>query len=129
MRKSLEIQWVKFMENLIMKIYIVQNRIFRVSFAFLPIQEWFFAKHLKHPNHWNQSFIVHVPELSVERLSQILPQLIERHDVLRLRFKDGQQIYKWLYDKMYYADYNGSTFGSWFPWLDEMLPAGEMRKL
>ena len=43
--------------------------------------------------------------------------------------KDGQQIYKWLYDKMYYADYNGSTFGSWFPWLGEELPAGELREL
>ncbi|MDP3560888.1 MAG: amino acid adenylation domain-containing protein [Legionellaceae bacterium] len=63
------------------------------SFALLPIQHWFFAKRLKYPNHWNQSFIVRVPELSVERLTDILPQLMERHDVLRIRFKDGQQTY------------------------------------
>ncbi|MDP3561433.1 MAG: amino acid adenylation domain-containing protein [Legionellaceae bacterium] len=63
------------------------------SFGLLPIQQWFFAKQLKQPGHWNQSFIVRTPELSVARLNEILGPLMERHDVLRLRFKDGQQTY------------------------------------
>ena len=63
------------------------------GFTLLPIQRWFFKKALKYPHHYNQSFVVRIPGLSVERLSKILPQLIERHDALRLYFKDDQQIY------------------------------------
>ncbi|MDP3562805.1 MAG: amino acid adenylation domain-containing protein, partial [Legionellaceae bacterium] len=63
------------------------------GFDLLPIQQWFFAKHLKHPGHWNQSFITRTPELSITRLTAILRPLMERHDVLRLRFKNGQQFY------------------------------------
>jgi hypothetical protein len=43
--------------------------------------------------------------------------------------KNGQQIYRWSYDKMYYADYDGSGFGSWFLWTDEQLPVGELKEL
>ncbi|MDP3705418.1 MAG: amino acid adenylation domain-containing protein [Legionellaceae bacterium] len=62
-------------------------------FDLLPIQKWFFAKDIKYPNHWNQSFLVHVPKLSIEGLRHILLKLVEHHDVLRLRFQDGQQVY------------------------------------
>ena len=37
------------------------------AFELLPLQQWFFAQQFKRPNHWNQSFIVRVPELSVQR--------------------------------------------------------------
>jgi hypothetical protein len=43
--------------------------------------------------------------------------------------KNGKQIYKWSYDKMYYADYDGSGFGSWFLWTEEQVPMGELRGL
>jgi amino acid adenylation domain-containing protein/non-ribosomal peptide synthase protein (TIGR01720 family) len=64
----------------------------------LPVQHWFFEQQFKHINHWNQSFLVRVPALSLDRLQAILPQLIERHDMLRasfLRLPDGtrRQVY------------------------------------
>lgn len=52
----------------------------------LPIQSWFFEQSFRKINHWNQSFLVRVPQLSIDRLNEILPQLIAHHDVLRICF-------------------------------------------
>ncbi|MDP3562806.1 MAG: amino acid adenylation domain-containing protein, partial [Legionellaceae bacterium] len=56
------------------------------QFGLLPIQSLFFERALSQPNHWNQSFLVNVPELSMERLESILPILMRQHDMLRVHF-------------------------------------------
>lgn len=53
----------------------------------LPIQQWFFAKSLENPNHWNQSFFVKTPELDTEKLVTAVNSLQNQHDAFRLRFK------------------------------------------
>lgn len=54
---------------------------------------------------------------------------LAKHSGGKLIHKNGTRIFKWLYDKMYYADYDGSEFGSWFPWLGKELPKEELRDL
>jgi len=60
----------------------------------LSIQQWFFAQDFEKPSHWNQSFIVKVPELDIENLKKALQQLSSHHDALRLRYRkeDNQYI-------------------------------------
>ncbi|WP_164503864.1 non-ribosomal peptide synthetase [Rickettsiales endosymbiont of Stachyamoeba lipophora] len=53
----------------------------------LPIQEWFFANKFEKFNHWNQAFIVKVPDLDIEKLKTSLEKLIEHHDAFRLRYR------------------------------------------
>ncbi|MBG1262687.1 amino acid adenylation domain-containing protein [Nostoc sp. BAE] len=62
-----------------------------------PIQQWFFAQNFPEPHHFNQSFLLKVPQtLNPNLLSQIVQQLLLHHDALRLRFvqsdSDWQQI-------------------------------------
>lgn len=57
----------------------------------LPIQEWFFYQvedcgNLPEFNHWNQSFLINVPELDENILKQSLSLLLERHDALRMYY-------------------------------------------
>ncbi|MFF0212639.1 amino acid adenylation domain-containing protein [Streptomyces althioticus] len=61
--------------------------------ALLPVQEWFFGREFVRPGHWNQAFLVRVPELDRGRLEEALRGLVERHDALRLRFREGVQFY------------------------------------
>ncbi len=56
----------------------------------LPVQSWFFAQNFEHIAHWNQSFLVRVPELSFTRLNEIIPQLVDHHDMLRVCFPRQQ---------------------------------------
>jgi len=57
------------------------------TFDLLPIQQWFFAQSFGRPNHWNQSFLIHVPKtLNIEKLKQIVNKLVDQHDILRLTF-------------------------------------------
>jgi amino acid adenylation domain-containing protein/thioester reductase-like protein/non-ribosomal peptide synthase protein (TIGR01720 family) len=52
-----------------------------------PIQSWFFEQNNSNPNHWNQCILLDVRgELDLAHLVQALKQLVEHHDVLRLRF-------------------------------------------
>ncbi|WP_035896148.1 condensation domain-containing protein, partial [Legionella oakridgensis] len=60
------------------------------SFPLSPIQTWFFEQNLPKAAHWNQAFLIRVPPLSIERLEQILPKLIQHHDALRLNFQKTQ---------------------------------------
>jgi len=57
------------------------------KFKLLPIQQWFFTKSnnnlFKKPNHWNQSFMVNVPQLEVSKLQIVIQKLSEQHDMLR----------------------------------------------
>ncbi|WP_253267560.1 condensation domain-containing protein, partial [Streptomyces sp. NL15-2K] len=59
----------------------------------LPVQEWFFGREFVRAEHWNQAFLVRVPELERGRLEGALRGLVERHDALRLRFRGGVQFY------------------------------------
>ena len=62
-------------------------------YGLLPIQRWFFAQGFKRANHWNQSFLVRVPKLSLERLEEVLPLLVKHHDMLRARYEiEGKEI-------------------------------------
>jgi amino acid adenylation domain-containing protein/non-ribosomal peptide synthase protein (TIGR01720 family) len=76
---------------------ISEQGILEGEFNLLPIQEWFFdkleAKQLPLFNHWNQSFLVKVPELEFDKLQGIIQALSEQHDVLRTRFTDRKQSY------------------------------------
>ncbi|KAK2763730.1 NRPS [Arachnomyces sp. PD_36] len=54
----------------------------------LPIQDWFFAKNLKNPHHWNQSFFIKTPELDTERLTRAIDSLYNHHDAFRLQFRN-----------------------------------------
>ncbi|WP_143342528.1 non-ribosomal peptide synthetase/type I polyketide synthase, partial [Crossiella equi] len=53
----------------------------------LPIQSWFFDQEPPRREHWNQAFLIRVPELDLARLGTALGALFERHDALRLRFR------------------------------------------
>ncbi|MBD2420562.1 non-ribosomal peptide synthetase, partial [Anabaena cylindrica FACHB-243] len=62
-----------------------------------PIQNWFFAQNFLEPHHFNQSFLLEVPQtLDPALLSLVVQQLLLHHDALRLRFvqsnSDWQQI-------------------------------------
>ena len=66
----------------------------------LPIQEWFFESRFTKANHWNQSFIVKVPELEINKLQRSLDKLVDHHDALRLRYrKEERERYVQYYDK------------------------------
>ncbi|MFF5106896.1 amino acid adenylation domain-containing protein [Streptomyces sp. NPDC000134] len=52
----------------------------------LPVQEWFLAKPLAEPGHWNHNFTVRTPPLEVARLRESLAKLVGHHDAFRLRF-------------------------------------------
>ncbi|OZY86401.1 hypothetical protein CBP51_05070 [Cellvibrio mixtus] len=53
----------------------------------LPIQREFFARGLANPNHYNQSLFFHAPAgITINHLQQLIPLIIQRHDVFRLRF-------------------------------------------
>ncbi|WP_414587305.1 amino acid adenylation domain-containing protein [Scytonema sp. PCC 10023] len=52
-----------------------------------PIQHWFFEQNLPEPHHFNQSFLLEVPQtFDPALLSQVVQQLLVHHDALRLRF-------------------------------------------
>ncbi|MDP3748748.1 MAG: amino acid adenylation domain-containing protein, partial [Phenylobacterium sp.] len=55
-------------------------------FGLSPIQSRFFAQSLPKPNYYNQSVLVRVPPLVVERLSGVIERLSSHHDLLRARF-------------------------------------------
>ncbi|MBD1557489.1 amino acid adenylation domain-containing protein [Vibrio sp. S9_S30] len=56
------------------------------EFDLLPIQQWFNELKLANPNHFNQSFLIQVPNLDESRLNAAIQKLVNQHDALRLRF-------------------------------------------
>ncbi|MCV3214789.1 amino acid adenylation domain-containing protein [Plectonema radiosum NIES-515] len=57
------------------------------TFPLTPIQQWFFNQNFPEPHHFNQSFLLEVPQtLDPAFLSQVVQQLLVHHDALRLRF-------------------------------------------
>jgi amino acid adenylation domain-containing protein/non-ribosomal peptide synthase protein (TIGR01720 family) len=62
------------------------------SVPLTPIQHWFFEQNLPEPHHFNQSVLLKVsPELQPEQLEPIVLQLLQHHDVLRLRFSENRE--------------------------------------
>lgn len=56
-----------------------------------PIQHWFFAQNLPEPHHWNQAVLLEVRQnLNLQILEQVIEQLLQHHDALRLRFHPTQ---------------------------------------
>ncbi|MEL4898614.1 condensation domain-containing protein [Crocosphaera sp. Alani8] len=57
-----------------------------------PIQQWFFAQEFSNPNQCHQSMLLEVQqELDYDILQQVIKQLLEHHDALRLRFQATEQ--------------------------------------
>ncbi|HEY0737559.1 MAG TPA: amino acid adenylation domain-containing protein, partial [Herpetosiphonaceae bacterium] len=69
----------------------------------LPIQEWFFAKPLARPSHWNQYFAIRTPELDGDKLRAALDRLVDHHDAFRLRFRPADHAGKPV-EQFYSAD-------------------------
>ncbi|PWN68629.1 hypothetical protein C1631_018305, partial [Chryseobacterium phosphatilyticum] len=65
--------------------------------SLLPVQEWFFSQkehgYLGDFNHWNQAFLVNVPQLDQKVLEESVRYLIERHDAFRLKFERNNNSY------------------------------------
>ena len=70
------------------------------SFDLLPIQAWFFEQSFGKANHWNQSFMIHVPGLLIETLRAIIKPLAFHHDMLRVRFLKSESGYQQYYQAM-----------------------------
>ncbi|MBC8756557.1 amino acid adenylation domain-containing protein [Kordia sp. YSTF-M3] len=67
------------------------------EFDLLPVQHWFFDKkernQLEKFNHWNQSFLIKVPELDISKLQKVIAKIVAQHDILRIEFGDRNQRY------------------------------------
>ena len=54
------------------------------SLGFLPVQQWFLDQvgvgNISKPGHWNQSFLIRVPELAIVELSSVIERLVSYHD-------------------------------------------------
>ncbi|CAA7392604.1 non-ribosomal peptide synthetase [Chryseobacterium fistulae] len=83
---------------------ITEQGILEGEVSLLPIQEWFFhevesGEHFRSFHHWNQSFMIHVPELDIDVLKQSLLQLVDKHDALRLYYPKTEHGYFQKYRK------------------------------
>jgi amino acid adenylation domain-containing protein/non-ribosomal peptide synthase protein (TIGR01720 family) len=68
------------------------------SFSLLPIQQWFFEKELANPNHWNQAFMISIPdEIRHDEINDALGALVAQHDMLHCRFARTDHGYHQLY--------------------------------
>ncbi|WP_347220316.1 amino acid adenylation domain-containing protein, partial [Chryseobacterium sp.] len=76
---------------------ITEQGILEGEVALLPVQEWFFSQkeqgYLEDFNHWNQAFLVNVPQLDKELLEESIRYLVERHDAFRLKFERSNNKY------------------------------------
>jgi len=65
----------------------------------LPIQEWFVDRvvscEIVKPNHWNQSFLIKVPDLDLEKLTSALESLVNYHDILRVQYEKPNNSKNW----------------------------------
>ena len=61
----------------------------------LPVQQWFVAQveqgDFTKPNHFNHSFLVKVPGLDIKKLETAIAELVDYHDVLRIRYTKEQE--------------------------------------
>ncbi|ELS02826.1 non-ribosomal peptide synthase/amino acid adenylation enzyme [Xenococcus sp. PCC 7305] len=60
-----------------------------------PIQHWFFTYHKEDVNHFNQSFLLQIPQdTNPQLLQKAVAKLLEHHDALRLRFITQESLYQ-----------------------------------
>ena len=61
-----------------------------------PIQKRFFESGKKHPNHYNQSVLLHIRErISVQSIQDIMKEILLHHDALRMTFvKEGNEVFQ-----------------------------------
>lgn len=52
----------------------------------LPIQQWFFATRWENINYFNHAFLIKVPELDLDILQEAVNQLLQYHDILRIKY-------------------------------------------
>ena len=53
-----------------------------------PIQQWFFHKQIKAPNHWNQAFMLYRKQrFEEEKVKAVFEALMKQHDALRMIYK------------------------------------------
>lgn len=57
----------------------------------LPIQQWFTAHDLPHPQQWNQYGLLVAHGMTMARLQCLLPRLVAQHDAFNLRFEKDTQ--------------------------------------
>ncbi len=73
------------------------------TFDLLPIQQWFFDQvstgQFKRPWHWNQSFLIRVPELDEHKLESCIAKLVEQHDILRVIFNQKENEWSQSYQR------------------------------
>ena len=67
------------------------------AFSLLPIQQDFFGHNWPVLNHWNQSFLLRVPELQEDGLQRICTALMDQHDMLRATFRCTQGHWEQVY--------------------------------
>ncbi|REC69945.1 hypothetical protein DRF57_22760, partial [Chryseobacterium rhizosphaerae] len=86
--------------------------------SLLPIQEWFFSQkelgYLVDFNHWNQAFLINVPQLNKELLEKSVRLLIEKHDAFRIHYPKENGMYSQQYGleatpEINYLDTSGKT--------------------
>lgn len=65
----------------------------------IPIQHWFFELNLNNPNHYNQAFLLTLPEnTNLTHLEQALRLIRKHHDVLRSSFRETDKVWQQVYD-------------------------------
>ncbi|MDZ8186464.1 MAG: amino acid adenylation domain-containing protein [Nostoc sp. ChiSLP02] len=84
------------------------------SLPLTPIQHWFFAQNLPEPQHFNQAFLLEIPQtFDPTLLLQVVQQLLVHHDALRLSFVQSgdcwQQINTESYDTIPFSQIDLST--------------------
>ncbi len=70
------------------------------AFDLLPIQQWFFDQQWADPYHWNQAFMLHIPEtVTSTEINHALLILSQHHNSLRCRFEKTKSRYQQCYAK------------------------------
>ena len=85
--RSIERVWEEIRKRVEEFEVIREEGILKGELGLLPIQEWFFEQDYKKIGHWNQSFMIKVRELDVERLKDAIIKLVSYHDSFRLRYR------------------------------------------
>ncbi|MBX9597696.1 MAG: AMP-binding protein, partial [Burkholderiales bacterium] len=84
---------------------ISESGILTGELGLLPIQSWFFERvasgDFAKYKHWNQSFLIKVPPLNLDKLKQAINVLVAQHDVLRVSYNydNETQCYRQFYNQ------------------------------
>ncbi|MCJ8271881.1 MAG: AMP-binding protein, partial [Psychrosphaera sp.] len=94
-------QLARLLESAEVQVIETEQGILTGEFDLLPVQQWFFEKRDKNEfaksNHWNQSFVIRVPELDSNQLESYVEELVECHDILRAKYVKTDNEWKQIY--------------------------------